>query len=388
MKKDDPQFRVLAVVPQSSAAGRMKLNGINRFLNEGHDWDLELVRSEAGFSAATFEGLTKDSYDGIFSGWLETPEIAAARERTGIPSVHFGGVCDEAASGTHGMSVLFHDDVGAIVRAAVRHLNAIGRIVTFGFVPSRERTFWSDEREAGFTAELAKGGIKADVFPGGELTDWINALTKPAGLLCAFDDRAADAMAACRRAKLRIPEEVSVLGIGNDALVCERTRPHLSSVAVDYEEQGYRAARELHAMMLRGRRPQKKVIATGAATIVIRASTSGEHPSAAIVRRAMKFIADNAATGIDVGDVARHIRASRRLLDLRFREIAGTTVAAKIREKRLAAVKSMLKTTDRRIGEIAVVCGYRDANYLKSQFRKAFGVSMREYRKCIRRSDA
>ena len=381
MRKDESHFRVLVVVPQTSAAGRMKLNGINRFLNEGHDWDVELIRSEAAFSAETFSGLGRHSYDGIFSGWLETPETRLAREKTGIPSVHFGGRSDAAALSPSAMSVLFRDDVRSIARAACRHFNAIGRLVSFGFVPSRSRTFWSDERQTEFAAEMAHDRAKTEVFGGGDLAEWLRRLPKPAGVLCAFDDRAADVIAACRRARLDVPDDVSVLGIGDDALICERTKPRLSSVAVDYEAQGYRAARELHAMMLRGRRPKEREIATGAATVVARASTIRESPSAALVRRAMAFIASNATKGITPGDVVRHVRTSRRLLDLRFGEVTGDTLQKAIREKRLAAVKTLLETTDRRIGEIAFDCGYRNANYLKNQFRRAFGISMSAWRR-------
>ena len=77
---------------------------------------------------------------------------------------------------------------------------------------------------------------------------------------------------------------------------------------------------------------------------------------------------------------AAHVRVSRRLLDLRFRQVTGKSVQEAIRERRLEAVKSLLESSNLPIAQVAELCGYNDANYLKNQFKKAFGMSMRDYR--------
>ena len=381
MRPDRSHFRVLVILPLSSNAGRMRLNGINRFLNEGYDWEIELVRSEAAFTPAVFENVTDATYDGIFVGWFVSPEILSLHARLNIPSVLLGDIGEAVRIGRIPKSILFHDDARSIIRAAFVHFNAIGRLVSYGFVPTRTKMFWSDEREAAFDEERRRRGVTADVYKGDDLAAWLKSLPKPAGVLCAFDDRAVDVLAACRHAKLSVPRDVSVLGVGNDAQICENAKPRLSSVAVDFEEQGYRAARELHAMMLGGRKPRERTIAAGTVTVVVRASTLRESPSGALVHRAMSFICANAAKGIRPDDVVRHVRVSRRLLDLRFREVTGRSVQETIRSLRLDAVRKLLTETERPIGEIALLCGYQDANYLKNQFKRAFGVSMRDFRK-------
>ena len=90
MRTDKSHFKVLVLNPLSSIAGRMKLNGINHFLNEGHDWQIELVRSEAEFTPEMRESISGDSYDGIFIGTRETDEIRKLRENVHIPMVQFG----------------------------------------------------------------------------------------------------------------------------------------------------------------------------------------------------------------------------------------------------------------------------------------------------------
>ena len=381
MHPDKSHFKVLVISPLSTVAGRMKLNGINRFLNEGYDWDIELVRSESEFTAATFDWEGDETYDGVFVGWNEPFEIQEVHCRMKTPTVMFG---DRNALKTLRhvpLSLHIGDDVGALVKAAIRHFNSIGRFITHGFVPSRKKAFWSEEREKAFLDELRNRGSGVQTFAGGDLGEWLKAIPKPAGILCAVDDRAADVLLACREHKLAVPDEISVLGINNDAQICENTKPRLSSVAVDFEEQGYRAARELHAMMMRRRAPLKKSIAVGSAAVVARESTLRESPHGSLVRRATEFIAANATKGIGPRDVVRNIHVSRRLLDLRFREVTGKTVQEAIRERRLEKVRSLLVSTDLPMAHVAERCGYRDANYLKNQFKKAFGMSMRDWRR-------
>ncbi|MBQ2630598.1 MAG: helix-turn-helix transcriptional regulator, partial [Kiritimatiellae bacterium] len=92
----------------------------------------------------------------------------------------------------------------------------------------------------------------------------------------------------------------------------------------------------------------------------------------------------HALEGITAADVVARLHVSRSLADLRFREVTGTSILEAILNRRLAEVKRMLGGTDMRISEIAVRCGYRDANYLKNLFRKRFGLSMREFRARMR----
>ena len=386
MRLEKSHFKVFVLNPLSSIAGRMKFNGINHFLNEGHDWLIELVRSEAEFTPEMRESISDDAYDGIFIGTRETAEIRKLREKVNIPMVQFGEIDESTPTGCPQKHICFRDDVKSIISAALHHFNSIGKLVSYAFVPSRKPTFWSEERERMFIAETAKKGIAAEVFKGGDLANWLSSIPKPAGVLCAFDDRATDVLAACRTAKIHVPDDISVLGIGNDIQICEHTRPRLSSIEVDFEQQGYRAARELHAMMIRKFRPKEHIISTGSATTIVRSSTLRESPAGILVKRATTFIDSEATCGIAPDDVARHVRVSRRLLDLRFREVTGKSVQQSIRERKLDAVRHLLADTTMTIGEIAVKCGYQDANYLKNQFKRAFGMSMRNFRRASKQT--
>jgi LacI family transcriptional regulator len=181
-------------------------------------------------------------------------------------------------------------------------------------------------------------------------------------------------------AKLKVPDDVAVLGIGNDPLICEHTVPQLSSVITRFEDEGYRAARELQAMMLSGRMPQRREITFGALGIEERKSTARTHQGGALVQRGLAFIAENVLSGITVADVVRHLNVSWRLADLRFKEVTGATIQSALVDARLEKVKRWLRDTDMRISDIAQRCGC-NPGVLRNLFHRRCGVSMREYRR-------
>ena len=119
-------------------------------------------------------------------------------------------------------------------------------------------------------------------------------------------------------------------------------------------------------------------------TIVRRESTADVSHSGKLVQKAVAFIRKNAVRGISVEEVAKHLGCSRRLLDLRFRELQGCTVGETIIDERLGEVKRLLATTREPIESIAIACGYENSNYLKNLFKKRFGVTMRDYRRRAR----
>lgn len=378
-------FRVLVSLPLETAAGRKKLNGIHRFLNEGHDWDLELVRSDVSL-LEQWEALRADTHvDGLIASTQSSSLVHRLHQDFAMPSVYIANPLPNILEQRQ-MGVFVMDDVHAIVRAAIGHFSTHGALKSLGFVPTRTPTPWSDARREAFIQECTRRHRPVESYTGMDgsrdhLTEWIRNLPKPAGILAAYDDRARDVVEACRTLGIKIPNEVSVLGIGNDELVCEMGAPQISSIAVDFEAHGYCAARELQAMMLRRRRPIRPVIPCGIREIVVRSSTAADNPSSALANRALQYIEQYALTGITPPDVVQYLNVSRSLLDLRFREAFDMSVLDAILSRRLGEVRRLLETTTLPISVIAARCGYRDANYLKNQFRRHFSKSMRDWRK-------
>lgn len=379
---DHRPFRVLVTLQLSNEAGRMRLNGLHRFLSEGYDWDLELLRTKWDFlnSEISTQPLT---YDGYFFGVSEMSKLDSARKCQVRPVV-FVDYPDDSILKESDFTVFIHNDDNEIAKEVLRNILPLHKIKSFGFVPSRSPARWSTERHKSLSERMRKAGHDLIAYEesGNDrqaLANWLVSLQRPACVVAAYDDRARDVADACRDANLRIPDDITLLGIGNDEQVCEMQRPELSSVAIDFEQEGYRAARELQAMMIARRKPARHEIRCGVKGTILRTSLPGNTVEA-LVKRAHAYIERHALEGIDVRDVVSHLRISRRLADLRFREGTGTTILEAILSKRLEEVSRLLRNTKLPMSEIASLCGYRDANYLKNLFKSRFGQSMREYR--------
>ena len=368
----------------ASAAGRKKLNGIHRFLSEGYDWDMELLRNEGDLTADALSSASSSRFDGMLIGFAGKCELRVLHADKELPTVF---IDDPNAKTIEQLPfcMFVNDDAKDIAQSAEKHLMSCPGIRSFGFVPSRTPSRWSRDREAAFAAALHQKKNSLTIYnePGDSrdaLGKWLLGLEKPSAVLAAVDDRAHDVLEACRANGIDVPGQVSVLGIGNDEPICEMSVPDLSTVAVDFEREGYIAARELQAMMLRHRAPAKREILCGAKEVVFRASTSALKTPTALVQRAKEFIDQHALEGITAADVVARLHVSRSLADLRFREVTGTSILEAILARRLDEVKRLLRETNLRISEIAARCGYRDANYLKNLFKKRTGMSMREWR--------
>ena len=377
-------FRVLVTAALSGVAGKKKLSGIYRFLSEGYDWDIELIRTAEDVTPELLTSAAENGIDGFLSAIPETDEIHRLHASLGIPTV-FIDFPNEKTIAEFRKCTFVMDDVRDICRIAANAFLSSNACKSYLYAENAVGSRWSRERGDVFSAEMAKRGVNVVRIGPECITDQkklaavLLECEKPACVLAAYDDTAATVLSICRRAGLKIPEDVAVLGIGNDEDVCLHTVPPLSSVQPDFEEEGYRAARELQSMMLGGV-PKKRQFFCGRSMVVGRSSTRNSTNAAAISHDAISFISRNALRGISAKDVTMHLHVSRRLADLRFREATGTSLQKAIIEKRLKEVCRLLSSSTLTISEIAVRCGYRDANYLKNLFKKRFGMSMRDYR--------
>jgi LacI family transcriptional regulator len=270
------------------------------------------------------------------------------------------------------------------------YLLSIGRHRTYGFVPTVSRQYWSQARLDGFSSTLRENGIEPVVFrtdaPAGTKADldglqaWLKCLPKPAAVMAAWDTRATQVVEMANEAKIAIPSQLAVIGVDNDELLDESTVPPLTSIRPDHEKLGFVAARELERLM--NGRSAKPYVAflSRPKELVERESAIATAPAAYLLERANRFIAKNATKGISARDVADYLGVSRRLADLRFQQFNGETINETIIRHRLDAVKKMLATTNRPIKTVSIACGYTGLAYLKTLFKRRFGLTMRDYR--------
>lgn len=272
------------------------------------------------------------------------------------------------------------EEIGAMAAGFLREQ---GNYRSFAFVHARDVGTWSLRRFNGFSAALAKFHKPCDAFDwnGGSLTEFIRSKPLPLAVMAACDLYAVNVVSACRSLNLKIPEHVALIGVDNEELMCELTTPSISSIAPNYRHEGSSAARELDRLLSEKiKRPQSRTLKFKTFTIFPRESTAPLSPSAALVESALNFIRTHAHEPIRVSDVVRHVGTSRRLLDLRFRQLQNETVADAILRIRLEEVRSRILSSRLSFSKLAANCGFRNPGYLKKVFRKHFGSSPEDLR--------
>lgn len=384
--------RIVVALRLSTQAGQRTLQGLYRYLAETRTrWDIRIKRDSDEFGLENVARYRNWGIDGIVFGMCapdsrldaSIAEIASQPMPIVAVDVRDQPALDRRSSG---IAFINTDTESVGVEAAGFFLRQSG-YRSFGYVPDFRGRAWSKLRGDAFAAELARQGfdcahyahppLDRDNFE--DFRAWVTALRKPAALFVACDDQALTILENCRVLGLRIPHDVSILGVDDDELIDESCAPTLSSVHPNHERQGYLAAARLNDL-LAGKADVPRHTAIPILSISARNSTRSESSAGVLVQGALAYIARNARHGIDPAAVAHQLKVSRRLLDLRFREVTGASVGAAIRERQLADVRDRLAHTNDPIDKVTEACGFANANYLKDLFKRRYGVTMRDWR--------
>jgi LacI family transcriptional regulator len=278
-------------------------------------------------------------------------------------------------------------------QAAAEHLRQCG-LQNFAFVGNGHHVY-STEREAGFRAALAAVGHAADHYYerharsyrqrgrllvlDEDLRRWLQALPKPVGIFAGHDIWALQVVEACRLAGLRVPEDVAVVGVDNDDLLCELARPSLSSVIVPAERVGYEAAALLDRM-LAGEKPPREPILIPPPGVVGRKSSDVLAIDDPVVAQTVRFLRDSAHLPLRVSDVLRAVPVSRRALERRFQAVLQRGLAAEIRRLHVEKAKQFLANSELPMQAIAERCGFSSQYQFSRAFRREVGRTPTAYR--------
>lgn len=380
--------KVLVSISLAHASWRDFFSGILRYVDEHANWDIRIAHEPGDLLAGQIDAAEREGFAGII---LATPgDIDFDRlNRSRIPLAACGGWKELGARTQSVVHVNFDCEAHGIMGA--RHLLSRGRYATYAFVRSRFDKDWSRKRQDAFVRTIQSAGCNAACYalPAGEeqekdvecLHDWLTSLPRPIAVMADCDRRAAQVVAACHDAGLDVPQDVAVLGVDDDTFYALHTRPPLSSVQPGHAEGGYRIAAELDRL-IKSRKPSMaaKHVVMSPKGVVARESTRPVSASAALVRRTVAFIQANFASGIKVADVVRHLGCSRRIAELRFRQVEKRTITDFITDCRLKEVCRRLRTSNATAAELALECGFKTASHLSRLFKKGLGVTMSEWR--------
>jgi LacI family transcriptional regulator len=359
----------------SSAYGRGLIRGVAEYARQHTDWSLHL--EEAG-PLRTVPPWLKTWKGGGIIARIETPEIARAVLAKRVPVVNVSG-----RTSPPGVPHVDMDD-RVTCELAVDYFCQRG-YRNFAFC-GNPRFEWSCGRQQLFAQRLSAQRLTLATFelmdePSGmaPLRAWLKSLPKPVALLASNDLCGHHVLEACEQAQLAVPEDIAVLGVDDDDILCTNCRPQLSSVVPDTEGIGYLAAQTLEALM-RGEKLRDTKRLVRPFSIRTRQSTDAAASTDWHVSQALRFIHGHATRDISVADVVVQTHVSRRFLEKQFQAVVGRTLHDEILRIRLETAKRLLTTTGMQLKEVATRSGFRRADYLSSVFREKAGLSPSEYR--------
>lgn len=252
---------------------------------------------------------------------------------------------------------------------------------------------WSEERYMGFRNRIMEKGLGDNFFEyknqplenlwyyeSEPLADWIKSLPHPVALMACDDTRGNKIMEMCQVLGINIPEEIAVLGVDNDEIICNLSEPPLSSVSLNIVKGGYEAARLIDRLIHNEATSCEDVIIQPI-TIVNRLSTDIYATDNPAILAALKYIHQNLANKINVDDIVKQVPLSRRLLEIRFRQVTGQSIYQYISDLRMERFSQLLLASTEPIADLAMQVGLADSKNLARQFKLWKGCTPVEYRK-------
>lgn len=359
---------VALLVETTRSYGRNVLRGIGDYARVHGPW-LFHIPTDMPVHAVP----SKDEWngDGIIAQPRQDIQFLQQLTTCGIPVVSLSG-----PPGTGGLPAV-RANQEAVAELALNHFRERG-FTRFAYCgvpgerawPPTGALFRRMAESAGYACEVYQPSYEeeARTLRLSHMSKWLKPLRKPVALLAANDLRAREVLDACRLARMHVPEEIAVLGVNDDELICEMANPPLSSVVHNARRIGYEAAAMLHRLMV-GKRVVADIV-VDPLSVKTRQSTdllAIEDPE---VAKAVRFIREHACERICVEDMLDQVALSRRAMEKRFREAVGRPPHMEIRRAQLERVKELLVGSDYKLERIAEITGFSSAQYLAGLFRR------------------
>ncbi len=379
MPKPKTLPKVALLFETKNAYARELLIGIGDYMLSHGPWSVHFA--EPGPADRPPPWLSKwDGQGVIIRG--ENERIARAVEKLAVP------VVDMTPSRLLPGAPWVKSDDGAIAHLAAQHFLERG-FRHFAFCGDA-RFSWSNRRAEQFGLRIRAAGRDCHFYePARSVSDghedveaiaaWLKRLPRPVAVFACYDNRGQQVLEACRRSGISVPEEVAVLGVDNDEVLCVLSPPPLSSVILNTRRTGWEAA-ALLSLMMKGEKLPSDAHLIPPLGIETRQSSDVLAIADPKIAAALRYIREHACEGLRVSDVLKHCPMARRALENRFKQLLGRTPRQEIVRVQLNRVKELLAGTELPVWEIADRTGF-DPEYLSVVFKQETGLAPSEYRR-------
>ena len=383
--------RVLLLIESARGFGRALLRGFSEYARFHGPWCIDTLGPFFRRTSGKLHYLDRDyqsSLDGIV---VRDMDEVSTLQKMGLPTVIASTIEPETGVAAHVFPVITTDNE-AIARQAVDHFlqREFTRFAYCGY----DGIQWSELRVQQFSRMVEEAGHSLHVYQAPRskakrkwanelpaLCAWLEGLPKPIGLMTCCDDRSQDIVEAAIQSGIRVPEELAVIGVDNDELVCNLANPPLSSVALATEKAGFEAARLLDKLMQGREHMTGQRIVVSPTHVVARNSTDTLPCEDADVINAVQFIRTHVQKQIQVADVVATTCLSRRTLERRFLATLGRSVQHEINRQRTDRIAGMLLQTRMTQVEIAQTMGYTSVDNLRRFFQRHTQMTPLEYQR-------
>jgi len=382
--------RVALLIESSRCVGREILKGISSYMKTHDCWSI--FHHERNLHDPAPRRLAAWKPDGIIAR-IGSSKLIQQIKRWGIPTVD--------VLGWHPVNGVprFGSDRRKVVEVAIEHLRGRGltELAYCGFAGLD----FSDVRGTLFVEQAVRRGLRAQSykeprrshaqlaileterqFQPRRLAGWLESLPKPVGLFACNDMCARQVLNACQEADIKVPDEIAVLGVDNDEVLCELSDPPLSSIQLNNETIGYEAAALLERM-LRGAKAVGKEFRFSPRRVVARRSSETLAISDRDVADALRLIREQACRGLTVAEVLDRVGMSASTLKRRFAAILQRSPKAEIHRVQLERAKELLATGNLPLARVAELAGFANVEWFSKLFHRKTGYPPGQYRRTV-----
>jgi LacI family transcriptional regulator len=384
-----PRRNITVLIESSRGYGRGLLQGIATYVREHGPWTIH--NHERRLYDAAPDWLKHWRGDGIIAR-IAGPDLARQISRLHVPTVDLLGL-----QRIQGVPAIITDHQ-AVSRLAADHLLSRG-IAHFAFCGFSGIHF-SEQRSQYFAEYLARQGRPVSVYAeppprrktsvstiesgsslrADAMAAWLKSLPKPVGLMAATDNRGHQLLNVCGEYGIAVPDEVAVIGVDNDEMLCELCDPPLSSVALNPWKVGYEAAALLDRMIGGATPPRPRTLIPPLGVVVRRSTDVVTIPDADLAA-ALRLIRQRACRGIRIEDVVEKVQISRSTLKRRFMAFLRRSPQDEIHRVQIERVMHLLGTTRLPLLKIAEQAGFRHVESMCKLFKRKTGMTPGQYRK-------